>query len=174
MTETTGPGIIAIDHVGVAVADLDVAIAFHTGVLGGRVVHREVNAEQGVVEAMICYDSGAQVQLLAPANPDSAIAKFLDRQGPGLQQLAYRVVDITLTEAWLRASGLRLLYDRPRRGTAGSMINFVHPRDGGGVLIELVQPAGAPEVGPDGPADLGERLARTSDSPPHQDGTLES
>jgi len=73
--------------------------------------------------------------------PDSAIAKFLDRSGPGLQQLAYTVADVEAASAALRARGLRLLYDEPRRGTAGSRINFVHPKDAGGVLVELVQPA---------------------------------
>jgi methylmalonyl-CoA/ethylmalonyl-CoA epimerase len=73
--------------------------------------------------------------------PDSAIGKFLDRSGPGIQQLAYTVDDIESTSAELRAKGMRLLYDEPRTGTAGSLINFVHPKDAGGVLVELVQPA---------------------------------
>ncbi len=86
--------------------------------------------------------SGAtQVQLLAPLRDDSAIAKFLDRNGPGLQQLALRVTDVEAAEAALRANGLRLLYDAPRRGTSNSRINFVHPKDAGGVLLELVEPA---------------------------------
>ena len=82
-----------------------------------------------------------QVHRGRPARPDSAIAKFLDRSGPGLQQLAYTVADVEAASAALRARGLRLLYDTPRRGTAGSRINFVHPKDAGGVLIELVEPA---------------------------------
>ena len=85
-------------------------------------------------------DAGPRVQLLAPATPESAIARFLDRHGPGLQQLAYTVRDVEAASAALRARGLRLLYDTPRRGTAGSRINFVHPKDAGGVLVELVQP----------------------------------
>jgi methylmalonyl-CoA/ethylmalonyl-CoA epimerase len=85
--------------------------------------------------------TGAAVQLLAPLGPTSTIAKFLDRSGPGLQQLAYRVTDIDSAMAALRATGVRLLYDTARRGTAGSRINFVHPKDAGGVLIELVEPA---------------------------------
>jgi methylmalonyl-CoA/ethylmalonyl-CoA epimerase len=81
------------------------------------------------------------IQLLAPLRPDSAIGKFLDRNGPGIQQMAYRVVDIEATSDALRAQGKRLLYPEPRRGTAGSRINFVHPKDAGGVLVELVEPA---------------------------------
>jgi methylmalonyl-CoA/ethylmalonyl-CoA epimerase len=81
--------------------------------------------------------------LLAPLRPDSAIGKFLDRSGPGLQQLAYTVADIDAASATLRERGLRLLYDEPKRGTAGSRINFIHPKDAGGVLVELVEPADA-------------------------------
>jgi methylmalonyl-CoA/ethylmalonyl-CoA epimerase len=136
------PGIRAIDHVGVAVPDLDDAIRLYTEVFGGTVTHREHNAEQQIEEAMISFgDSGARLQLIAPAAPTSTIAKFLDRNGPGLQQLAYRVDDVVAAGAALQGAGLRLLYERPRRGTAGSLINFVHPGDAGGVLVELVQPA---------------------------------
>jgi methylmalonyl-CoA/ethylmalonyl-CoA epimerase len=134
----------AVDHVGVAVPDYDAAIAFYTGVLGMRVAHEEVNEEQGVREAMLAVGDGdTRVQLLAPLSPSSTIAKFLDRSGPGLQQVAYRVEDVDAVCAVLRQRGLRLLYDAPRRGTAGSRINFVHPKDAGGVLVELVQPAPA-------------------------------
>jgi methylmalonyl-CoA/ethylmalonyl-CoA epimerase len=132
----------AIDHVGVAVADLDVAIAFYRDTFGLELVHEETNPEQGVREAMMAVgDSGSCVQLLAPLTPDSTIAKFLDRSGPGIQQVAYRVDDVERVAARLRERGVRLLYDEPRRGTAGSKVNFVHPKDAGGVLIELVQPA---------------------------------
>lgn len=132
----------AVDHVGIAVPDLDAAIAFYTGTLGGTLEHREHNADQGIDEAMIVFDparSAARIQLIAPAGPDSTIAKFLDRNGPGLQQLAVRVPDVSAAADRLRAKGLRLLYGEPRRGTADSLINFVHPKDAGGVLIELVQ-----------------------------------
>jgi methylmalonyl-CoA/ethylmalonyl-CoA epimerase len=132
----------AIDHVGVAVPDLDEAIAMYTGTLGMRVLHEETNEEQGVREAMVGVgDSGSCIQLLAPLDESSTIAKFLERSGPGLQQLAYRVDDVEQVSAVLRERGLRLLYDAPRRGTAGSRINFVHPKDAGGVLVELVEPA---------------------------------
>lgn len=132
----------AVDHVGVAVPDLDAAIAFYRDSFGMRLVHSETNEEQGVREAMMAVgDSGSCVQLLAPLSEDSTIAKFLDRSGPGLQQVAYRVADVDAVSATLRGRGLRLLYDEPRRGTAGSRINFVHPKDAGGVLVELVEPA---------------------------------
>lgn len=137
-----GLDVIAIDHVGIAVPDLDAAIAFHTDVLGGSLEHREANTDQQIEEAMIVFDRGgsaARIQLIAPAGPDSTIAKFLDRNGPGLQQLAVRVFDVRVAADRLRARGMRLLYDEPRRGTAGSSINFVHPKDAGGVLLELVQ-----------------------------------
>jgi len=131
-----------IDHVGIAVADLDAAIAFYADTFGLRVVHEESNEEQGVREAMLAVgDSDSRIQLLAPLRPDSAIGKFLDRSGPGLQQLAYTVTDIDAVSATLRERGMRLLYDAPKRGTAGSRINFIHPKDAGGVLVELVEPA---------------------------------
>jgi methylmalonyl-CoA/ethylmalonyl-CoA epimerase len=146
---------VGIDHVGVAVPDLDEAIAFYRDTFGMQLEHEETNHEQGVREAMMRVaatrgaDDGADspspaacIQLLAPLDGDSTIARFLDRSGPGLQQLAYRVTDIERVGTILRERGLRLLYDEPRRGTAGSRINFVHPKDAGGVLVELVEPAG--------------------------------
>jgi methylmalonyl-CoA/ethylmalonyl-CoA epimerase len=136
------PLFTAIDHVGVAVPDLDEAIAFYETTFGMAKVHEEVNDDQGVREAMMAVGgSGSCVQLLAPSGPDSPIAKYLSRSGPGLQQVAYRVDDVDAVCDELRARGLRLLYDEPRRGTADSRINFIHPKDAGGVLIELVQPA---------------------------------
>ncbi len=133
---------VCIDHVGVAVPDLDQAIAMYRDSFGMHVTHQETNEDQGVREAMVAVgDSGSSIQLLAPLDESSTIAKFLDRNGPGLQQLAYRVTDVEKVSAVLRDRGLRLLYDEPRRGTAGSRINFVHPKDTGGVLIELVEPA---------------------------------
>ncbi len=133
---------VCIDHVGVAVPDLDEAIAMYRDSFGMHVTHQETNEDQGVREAMVAVgDSGSSIQLLAPLDGSSTIAKFLDRNGPGLQQLAYRVTDVEKVSAVLRERGLRLLYDEPRRGTAGSLINFVHPKDTGGVLVELVEPA---------------------------------
>lgn len=141
-----GIGLLRIDHVGIAVIDLDEAIEFYGRVFGMRCVHVETNAEQGVREAMLSVGptvDGGCLQLLAPLSPESAIAKFLDRNGPGVQQVAYTVADVEAASAALRERGVRLLYDAPRRGTAGSRINFVHPKDAGGVLVELVEPAGA-------------------------------
>jgi methylmalonyl-CoA/ethylmalonyl-CoA epimerase len=141
MFDAEGMGIIAIDHVGVAVADLDAAVSFYSEVLGLPLLHTETNQEQGVREAMMGVGgSGSCVQLLAPLSADSPIARFLERSGPGIQQVAYRVRDVEAAAAWLRSRGVRVLYDSARRGTAGSKINFVHPKDAGGVLIELVEP----------------------------------
>ncbi|MFE2756594.1 methylmalonyl-CoA epimerase [Actinosynnema sp. NPDC059335] len=137
--------VTAIDHVGIAVPDLDAAIAFHREHFGLEVVHQEVNEEQGVREAMLRAPgddgAGAAVQLLAPLTPESTIAKFIGRSGPGLQQLAYRVSDVDAAADALRAKGLRLLYEQAKRGTSDSRVNFVHPKDAGGVLVELVEPA---------------------------------
>lgn len=131
----------AVDHVGIAVPDLDEAITFYTDILGMRVVHQETNEGQGVREAMVeVTPGGTQLQLLAPLNEQSSIAKFLDRSGPGVQQVAYRVKNVDEVSKALRDRGLRLLYDDPRPGTYGSRINFVHPKDAGGVLVELVEP----------------------------------
>jgi methylmalonyl-CoA/ethylmalonyl-CoA epimerase len=131
-----------IDHVGIAVPDLDQAVAFYQETFGMRLVHEETNEDQGVREAMLAVGDaeGTQIQLLAPLRPDSAIAAFLDRSGPGIQQIAYTVDDVEAVSATLRTRGLRLLYDEPRVGTGGSRINFVHPKDAGGVLVELVEP----------------------------------
>ena len=134
-----------IDHVGIAVADLDVAIAFYEKAYGMRCVHVEVNEDQGVREAMLeVGESGSYIQLLSPLNPDTTIGRFLAKSGPGIQQMAYRVDDLDEVSEHLRAEGLRLLYDAPRSGTAGSRVNFIHPKSSGGILVELVEP------GPDG------------------------
>jgi methylmalonyl-CoA/ethylmalonyl-CoA epimerase len=131
-----------IDHVGIAVPDLDAAIAFYRDTFGVLSVHEEVNHDQGVREAMLAVGDGStRIQLLAPLSEDSTIAKFIARSGPGVQQVAYTVEDIVAVSAQLRAKGLRLLYDQPRRGTADSRVNFIHPKDAGGVLVELVEPA---------------------------------
>lgn len=136
---------LCIDHVGVAVRDLDEAITFYRDAFGMRVVHQETNEEQGVREAMLSVgetdDRASCIQLLSPLNDQSTLTKFLDRSGPGLQQLAYRVCDIDEVSTVLRERGLQLLYDAPRRGTSNSRVNFIHPRDAGGVLVELVEPA---------------------------------
>jgi methylmalonyl-CoA/ethylmalonyl-CoA epimerase len=132
----------AIDHVGIAVADLDAALEFYATTFDIHSVHIETNVEQGVREAMLVVGDGTtRLQLLAPLTPDSPIARFLDRSGPGIQQLAYTVDDVEAAADELRAKGLRMLYAEARPGTAGSRVNFVHPKDAGGVLVELVEPA---------------------------------
>lgn len=137
--------VTAIDHVGIAVADLDAAIAWYHDHLGMILVHEEVNEEQGIREAMLAVRGvpagTAQLQLMAPIDDSSTIAKFLDKRGPGIQQMAMRVSDLDTLIERLREQGVRLIYDAPRRGTANSRINFIHPKDAGGVLIELVEPA---------------------------------
>ena len=137
--------VTAIDHIGVAVPDLDAAIAWYHDHLGMIVLHEEVNEDQGIREAMLSVRGApvgsTQVQLMAPISDSSAIAKFLDKRGPGMQQLAYRVSNLDQLTKRLEDQGIRLLYDVPRRGTANSRVNFIHPKDCGGVLIELVEPA---------------------------------
>ena len=137
--------VTAVDHVGIAVPDLEVAKKWYHDHLGMIVLHEEVNEEQGIVEAMLSVRGApvgsAQLQLMSPIDDSSTIAKFLDKRGPGLQQLAYRTSDLDTLSARLREQGVRLIYDTPRSGTANSRINFIHPKDGGGVLIELVEPA---------------------------------
>ena len=144
MGNDTGPEwetlILGIDHVGIAVPDLDTGKNLFEGVLGLRQRHDEINETQGVSESMIAFpDQGAEIQLLAPLGPDTPIGKFLITRGPGIQQLALRVSDVELVAGQIRAQGIRMLYDTARVGTAGSLVNFAHPADCGGVLIEFVQ-----------------------------------
>jgi methylmalonyl-CoA/ethylmalonyl-CoA epimerase len=137
--------VTAIDHIGIAVADLDAAITWYHDHLGMILVHEEVNDDQGIREAMLSVpgapNATAQIQLMAPVDDSSAIAKFLDKRGPGIQQMAVRVRDLDTLSKRLRAQGVRLVYEAARRGTANSRINFIHPKDAGGVLIELVEQA---------------------------------
>lgn len=142
---------MAVDHTGIAVHDLDAAVAFYTSAMGLVEVHREVNTEQQVTEAMLATAAEqrdpapapppARLQLLTPTSPESAIARFLQRSGPGLHHIAYRVNDVEAAATALRQRGNRLLYATGRPGTSDSVINFIHPKDTGGTLIELVQPA---------------------------------
>lgn len=149
-------GLLRIDHVGIAVPDLAAAIDFYQRTFGMTCVHTETNEEQGVQEAMLSVGpttDGGCIQLLAPLRPDSPIGKFLERSGQGVQQVAYTVADIDATCAALRERGVRLLYDLPKRGTSDSRINFVHPKDAGGVLVELVEPAAEGYAHADAPTD---------------------
>lgn len=139
-----GIGLLRIDHVGVAVADLDEAIDYYQRVFGMHCVHRETNEEQGVREAMLSVGptpEGGCLQLLAPLHPETTLGRFLARRGPGVQQVAYTVADLDAACATLRERGVALVYEQPRAGTAGSRINFVPPGHAGGVLVELVEPA---------------------------------
>jgi methylmalonyl-CoA epimerase len=129
-----------IDHVGVAVEDLDEAIALHERAFGLALAHREVVEEQGV-EAVLLDVGDGHVELLRPLQPDTAVGRFLATRGPGLHHVAYRVDDIESALDALRDRGLQLIDETPRVGIRDSRVAFVHPRSTGGVLTEIVQPA---------------------------------
>ena len=128
-----------IDHVGIACRDLDAAIERYQATFGLSVVSLEVNAEQGVREAMLGVGPG-YVQLLEPLGPDTPVGRFLARRGEGVHHIGYGVDDITQALAAIGGQGIRLLDERPRHGSMGASIAFLHPADLGGVLTELVQP----------------------------------
>ena len=137
-----------IDHVGIACRNLTTATEFYEAMFGLTVLSRETNAEQGVREAMLVVgDSGdspagaSYVQLLEPLGPDTPVGRFLERRGEGLHHVGYAVADIRAALAEIGATGVRLLDARPRHGSMGASIAFLHPADVGGVLTELVQPA---------------------------------
>lgn len=129
-----------IDHVGVAVEDLDAAIQLYEGALGMPLVHRETVSEQGV-EAVLLDVGEGHVELLAPLGPDTPVGKFLGRKGPGLHHVAYAVSDIERTLTELADGGTELIDREPRTGIRGSRVAFLHPRSTGGVLTEIVQPS---------------------------------
>ena len=139
--------LLRIDHVGIACRDLEAAVARYEAAFGLTVVSREVIAEQGVREAMLRVgqpDGGASwVQLLEPLGPDTPVGKFLARRGEGLHHVGYAVADIHAALAELAQKPFRLIDQRPRHGSMGAAIAFLHPADLGGVLTELVEPAGA-------------------------------
>jgi len=129
-----------IDHVGVAVEDLDAALELYSAQLGVELVHRETVAEQGVEAALL--DVGENhIELIAPLGPDTSVARFIADRGPGLHHVAYQVLDIDAELDRLRGAGLRLIDESPRSGIRGSRVAFVHPRSTGGVLTEIVEPA---------------------------------
>src|SRR5579875_3891471 len=130
----------ALDHTGIAVPDLDESIPFYRDVMGMPLVHREKLAEQGV-EAALLDVGDSHVELIAPLGPDCGVARFLERRGPGLHHVAYRVDDIVAALASLSAAGARLIDERPRAGIRGSLVAFLHPSATGGVLTEIVEPA---------------------------------
>jgi methylmalonyl-CoA/ethylmalonyl-CoA epimerase len=129
-----------IDHVGVAVEDLDASIALYEKTYNMTLVHREVVEEQGV-EAVLLDVGENHVELLAPLGPDTPVGKFLAKKGPGIHHVAYQVQDIDSALSSLRESGLRLIDETPRIGIRGSRVAFLHPAASGGVLTEIVEPA---------------------------------
>jgi methylmalonyl-CoA/ethylmalonyl-CoA epimerase len=129
-----------IDHVGVAVEDLDRALALYEGTFGMPVAHRETVTEQGV-EAVLLDVGDCHVELLRPLGERTAVGKFLARRGPGLHHVAYRVDDIESALARLRELEVELIDNEPRTGIRRSRVAFLHPRSTGGVLTELVEPA---------------------------------
>jgi methylmalonyl-CoA/ethylmalonyl-CoA epimerase len=134
-----------IDHVGIACRDLEATAAFYEATFGLTVVSRETSSEQGVREAMLAVsgppDGASYVQLLEPLGPDTPVGRFLARRGEGLHHVGYAVEDIRAAMAAIGATGVRLLDSRPRHGSMGASIAFLHPADVAGVLTELVQPA---------------------------------
>jgi methylmalonyl-CoA/ethylmalonyl-CoA epimerase len=136
-----------IDHVGIACRSLREKIDFYTVTFGLTVVSHEVNKEQGVREAMLHVSDGAAgssyLQLLEPLGPDTPVGRFLDRRGEGVHHIGYGVADITAALAAIGATGVRLIDSRPRHGSMGASIAFLHPADLGGVLTELVQVPGS-------------------------------
>ena len=130
-----------VDHVGVAVEDLDAALARYGHDLGMALAHRETLEEQGV-EAVLLDVGESHVELLRQLGPDTPVGRFLARRGPGLHHVAYGVDDIDAELDRLRAAGLRLLDERPRPGIRGTRVAFLHPHATGGVLTEIVQPPG--------------------------------
>jgi methylmalonyl-CoA epimerase len=129
-----------IDHIGVAVEDLDAALKLYDQDLDLELVHRETVTEQGV-EAVLLDVGEGHVELLAPLGPDTPVGKFLASKGPGLHHVAYQTPDIEAELDRLRAAGLKLIDEKPRTGIRDSRVAFVHPKSTGGVLTEIVQPA---------------------------------
>ena len=147
------PLLTRIDHVGIACSDLDRAIGLYQVTFGLEVASLEVNQEQGVREAMMQVGSGragvaelgvGYVQLLEPLSPDTPVGRFLARRGEGLHHVGYGVTDVREALAAVAGTGIRLVDERPRHGSMGASIAFLHPADLGGVLTELVQPPALP------------------------------
>jgi methylmalonyl-CoA/ethylmalonyl-CoA epimerase len=129
-----------VDHIGVAVEDIDAALALYERAYAMALVHREVVEAQGV-EAVLLDVGENHVELLAPLGPDTPVGKFLAKRGPGMHHVAYQVTDIEAALASLRDGGIRLIDETPRAGIRGSRVAFLHPKSSGGVLTEIVQPA---------------------------------
>jgi methylmalonyl-CoA/ethylmalonyl-CoA epimerase len=129
-----------IDHIGVAVEDIDAAIDLYAGSFDMREQHRETVEEQGV-EAVLLEVGDGHVELIRPLSPDTGVGKFIAKNGPGLHHVAYATDDIDSTLGKVREAGLRLIDEEPRTGIRNSRVAFLHPRSTGGVLTELVEPA---------------------------------
>jgi methylmalonyl-CoA/ethylmalonyl-CoA epimerase len=132
-----------IDHIGVAVQEIEPSLELYRDLFELDVAHREIVAEQGV-EAVLLDVGENHVELLAPLGEDTPVGRFLSRHGPGLHHVAYQVPDIDATLAALKRAGAELIDEQPRTGIRGSRVAFLHPRASGGVLTEIVQPAGHP------------------------------
>jgi methylmalonyl-CoA/ethylmalonyl-CoA epimerase len=139
VTYPPAPMLSIIDHVGVAVEDIDSALATYRDALGMRLVHRELITEQGVDAALLDIGDG-HIELLKPLGPETPVGKFIARRGPGLHHVAYRVADVEQTLSALAAAGMRLIDEQPRTGIRGTRVAFIHPASTGGVLTEIVQP----------------------------------
>jgi methylmalonyl-CoA/ethylmalonyl-CoA epimerase len=145
-SRVTTPLLTRIDHVGIAVRDLEASIGFYETTFGLTVAGRETNESQGVREAMLYVagtaDAASYIQLLEPLGPDTPVGKFLATRGEGVHHVGYGVTDVTAALDQLRGEGIRLVDERPRHGSLGAAIAFLHPKSVGGVLTELVQAAG--------------------------------
>jgi methylmalonyl-CoA/ethylmalonyl-CoA epimerase len=137
--EVLGELVIGVDHVGLAVADLEKSLNFWVSVFGGAIHSREINTQQGVEEALILFPDGSKIQLLAALESTSTIGKFLEKHGEGVQQVALSVKNLEFAGQKLLAAGISLVYPAPQKGSNDSSINFIHPKFTGGVLIELVE-----------------------------------
>jgi methylmalonyl-CoA epimerase len=129
-----------IDHIGVAVTDLDAAVALYGGSFDMAEQHRETVEEQGV-EAILLEVGEGHIELIKPLGPDTGVAKFIERNGEGMHHVAYQVDDIDAALEQVREAGLRLIDEKPRTGIRGSRVAFLHPKSTGGVLTEIVEPA---------------------------------
>jgi methylmalonyl-CoA/ethylmalonyl-CoA epimerase len=144
------PLLTRIDHVGIACRDLEKTVELYREAFGLEVVSREVNSEQGVREAMLRVSGGSgflaasYVQLLEPLGPDTPVGRFIARRGEGIHHVGYGVADVKEALAAIGGTGIRLIDERPRHGSMGAAIAFLHPADLGGVLTELVQAAEGP------------------------------
>jgi methylmalonyl-CoA/ethylmalonyl-CoA epimerase len=138
MGSASAPILTEVDHVAVAVRDLDAAVAWYAEAFGATVAHREVVERDGVEEALLAV-ADSYVQLLSPIRSDSPVARFLDSRGEGLHHVGYRVADCAQALRQVVASGARPIDEEPRPGSRGTTVAFLHPKTGFGTLIELVQ-----------------------------------